>query len=178
MSNGYYIMELVDDIANVIDTASKVPMTGKVMLDKREILDIIYSIEDSLPDEIRNAQWIINQKERILYEAKRDSDNLRQETLELMRNRVQNHDYVKEAKETAEKIIAEANKEATAMIEGAKGYADRLLSDLEKEIEIKNKQLLNYMKATMEQFASGFTENFSNVTDDIRNNIDKLRKED
>ncbi|MDO4534708.1 MAG: ATPase [Clostridium perfringens] len=189
MSNGYYIMELVDDIANVIDTASKVPMTGKVMLDKREILDIIYSIEDSLPDEIRNAQWIINQKERILeeaakekekmlYEAKRDSDNLRQETLELMRNRVQNHDYVKEAKETAERIIAEANKEATAMIEGAKGYADSLLSDLEKEIEIKNKQLLNYMKATMEQFATGFTENFTNATDDIRNNIDKLRKED
>lgn len=189
MSNGYYIMELVDDIANVIDTASKVPMTGKVMLDKREILDIVYSIEDSLPDEIRNAQWIINEKERILqeaekekekmlYEAKRDSDKLRQETLELMRSRVQNHDYVREAKETAEKIIAEANKEATAMRQGVRGYADSLLSDLEKEIEIKNKQLLNYIEATMKEFSSNFTENFTNATDDIRNNIDKLRAED
>ena len=33
MSDGYYIMEFVDDIAKIIDTASKVPMTGKVMLD-------------------------------------------------------------------------------------------------------------------------------------------------
>lgn len=66
MSDGYYIMEFVDDIAKIIDTASKVPMTGKVMLDKRELLDIIYSVQDHLPEEIRNAQLIINQKDRIL----------------------------------------------------------------------------------------------------------------
>ena len=62
MSDGYYIMEFVDDIAKIIDTASKVPMTGKVMLDKRELLDIIYSVQDHLPEEIRNAQLIINQR--------------------------------------------------------------------------------------------------------------------
>ncbi len=186
MSNGYYIMEFVDDIANIIDTASKVPMTGKVMLDKKELLDIIYSIEDHLPDEIRNAQVIIDQKDRILqnaiaqkekmlYEAKRDSDKLRQDTIEMMRSRVQNHDYVKEAREVAEKIIAEANEEATAMRKNAKSYADKLLNDLEKEIEIKNRELLNYMKVNMEQFALNLSNNLNSATEDIRDNIDALR---
>lgn len=188
MSNGYYIMELVDDIATIIDTASKVPITGKVMLDKRELLDIIYSIEDNLPDEIRNAQVIINQKEKILedaiarkekmlYEAKVDSDNLRKETMEMMRNRVQNHDYVKEAEEVAKRIIAEAKEEAAAMREDAKNYADKLLNDLEREIEIKNKQLINYMKASMEEFATTFTTNLNGAVDDIKDNIEALRSE-
>lgn len=189
MSSGYYIMEFVDDIAKIIDTASKVPMTGKVMLDKRELLDIVYSIEDHLPEEIRNAQLIINQKDRILqnavaqkeqmlYEAKRDSDKLRQDTIEMMRNRVENHDYVKEAREVAEKIIAEARKDAAAMRENAKDYADKLLNDLEKEIEIKNKELLNYMKVNMEQFALNLSNNLNSATDDIRDNIDALRSRD
>jgi len=144
MSDGYYIMEFVDDIAKIIDTASKVPMTGKVMLDKRELLDIIYSVQDHLPEEIRNAQLIINQKDRILqnavaqkeqmlYEAKRDSDNLRRDTMEMMKNRVQNHDYVKEAKEVAEKLIAEANENATAIRQDAENYVENdVESDLAK----------------------------------------------
>ena len=172
MSDGYYIMEFVDDIAKIIDTASKVPMTGKVMLDKRELLDIIYSVQDHLPEEIRNAQLIINQKDRILqnavaqkeqmlYEAKRDSDNLRRDTMEMMKNRVQNHDYVKEAKEVAEKLIAEANENATAIRQDAENYVDKLLNDLEEEIKIKNKELLNYMKVNMEQFALNLSTNLN-----------------
>ena len=189
MSDGYYIMEFVDDIAKIIDTASKVPMTGKVMLDKRELLDIIYSVQDHLPEEIRNAQLIINQKDRILqnavaqkeqmlYEAKRDSDNLRRDTIELMKNRVQNHDYFKEAKEVAEKLIAEANENATAIRQDAENYVDKLLNDLEEEIKIKNKELLNYMKVNMEQFALNLSTNLNAATDDIRDNIDTLRSRD
>ena len=114
----------------------------------------------------------------MLYEAKRDSDNLRRDTMEMMKNRVQNHDYVKEAKEVAEKLIAEANENATAIRQDAENYVDKLLNDLEEEIKIKNKELLNYMKVNMEQFALNLSTNLNAATDDIRDNIDALRSRD
>lgn len=65
------IIELLEYLQDIVDNSPKVPMSGKIMLDKREILEIVDQIINYLPDQLKKAEWIMNEKERILNEAKK-----------------------------------------------------------------------------------------------------------
>ena len=60
------VLELLDELEEIINTAPKFPLTGKVMVDATEILDLSKDIRLSLPDDVQQAKWIRDEKERIL----------------------------------------------------------------------------------------------------------------
>lgn len=70
------VLELLDEIEEIVDTAAGFPLTGKIMVDAEEILEIVKEIRVELPDEIQQAQWIKDERQRILDEAKREYDTV------------------------------------------------------------------------------------------------------
>ena len=70
------IDELIKEIEEIVNTASGVPLTGKVMVEGEEIINILNDIEACLPDEIKQARWIQSEKDRILSEAKKEYEKL------------------------------------------------------------------------------------------------------
>ena len=64
------IMEIVDMMEEAIEKASAVPLTGKVMIDKGELLDYIQEIRLVYPDELKEAKWVKEERQRILSEAR------------------------------------------------------------------------------------------------------------
>ena len=52
------VLELLDEIEEIIDTSSGFPLTGKILVDAEELLEIVKEIRIELPDEIQQAQWI------------------------------------------------------------------------------------------------------------------------
>lgn len=171
------VIELLEYIRDTVEGSSKVPITGKVVVDKKEILDILDKIINYLPDEIKKAQWVIGEKDRILAEARKQQDNAKQETLELMRKRIDNHSIVKEAEIKAQEIIAVAQRQAKTIRLGSREYADEILSQLEKEIEVKTNDLLMHMKDDMEHFAMKLTEDLNKAALNIRENVKELRSQ-
>ena len=69
------VLDLLGEIEEIVDTSSGVPLTGKIMVDSNEILQLVNEIKDALPDEIQQAQWIKNERDRILGEAKTEYDH-------------------------------------------------------------------------------------------------------
>ena len=67
------IMEIVDMMEEAIEKASAVPLTGKVMIDKGELLDYIQEIRLVYPDELKEAKWVKEERQRILSEAENRS---------------------------------------------------------------------------------------------------------
>ena len=67
------VLELLEEIEEIVDTAAGFPLTGKIMVDSQELLEIVREIRAELPDEIQQAQWIKNERERIIAEAGRRS---------------------------------------------------------------------------------------------------------
>lgn len=174
-SNDKNVMDLLEYLVDMIESGSKLPITGKVMVDKKEVIGTIEEIINSLPTEIKKAQWVVNEKERILAEARKENESARQETIEIMRKRIENHNVVKEAEIKAQEIIALAQRQAKTIMLGSKEYADEILSHLEKEIESKNNEFLMHMKNNMEQFAMQLTGDLNKTALDIRENIKELR---
>ena len=65
------IQELLEALKDVIDEGKEVPFVKKIVVDGEEILDILIEIKKNLPNEIKQAAWITEERTRILQEAKK-----------------------------------------------------------------------------------------------------------
>lgn len=170
------VIELLEYLQDIVEGASKVPITGKVVVDKKEIIEIIDQVINYLPEELKKAQWIMNEKDRILGEAQKEYEIYKEQTKELVKKQVDNHDIVKEAQIKAQEIITIAQREAKLMRLGARDYADEIISQLEKQVELKTNELLNQVKTNVEKFAEELTTDLNTTSTSIRENIKELRE--
>jgi len=93
-----------------------------------------------------------------------------------MREKVDNHDIVKEANIKAQEIINKAQTEAKLVKLSARDYADSLLSDLDSEIKEKNQQMMHNFKNLFEGFVQEYNKNFNATSNTIKENIKELRE--
>ncbi|MDF2883375.1 MAG: ATPase [Clostridiaceae bacterium] len=169
------IIKLLEYLQEIIETSSKVPITGKAMVDKREVLEVIDKIINNLPDEFKKAQWVYEEKERILSEAIAQSDEIKKQNMDLLRRQIENHDITKEAQARAQQIISSAQRDAKAMRLGARDYADEVLSELDREINSKGNILIENIKNQAEDFFQQLESKVTNSSSEIRENIKELR---
>ena len=73
------VVELLEYLQDLIENSPKVPMSGKTMIDRKEILEVIDQIINYLPDQFKKAQWVMNERERSLGEAKKEYDSVKKE---------------------------------------------------------------------------------------------------
>ncbi|CAB1243657.1 ATPase [Clostridium sp. MT-14] len=168
-------IKLLEYLQEIMDTSAKVPMTGKVMVNKKEIQEILDKIVNCLPGELKKAQWIVEEKDRILTEAVQEADNIKKENLNLLRRQIENHDITKEANIRAQEIISSAQKNAKAIRLGARDYADEMLSQLDNEITDKSNELLTNLKLEFQKLLNDVEGNIDLKTSSIRANIKELR---
>ncbi|VYT75366.1 ATPase [Clostridium tertium] len=169
------IIELLDYLEEILDNAPKVPITGKSVVDKKDILEVIDQIQNYLPDSIRKAEWIVNEKDRIIGSAQKEYESTKTEIMEMMKQNVENHDVVKEAKARANEIIALAQRDAKAIRLGSREYSIEILSELDRQIEAKKVELIESMQKSFESVAKEIDESLSNTAAMIKENISELR---
>ncbi len=136
------ILDLIDEVKDVVEAGTSVPFTGKVMVDKEEILDIINEIRIKLPDEIKQAVWIKDERQRILAEAQKDADNMINEANYKLEEMVEEDEILRVANQRAEDIISRAQISAKEIRIGAMEYADTLLEETQENLK-EVIQLLN-----------------------------------
>jgi hypothetical protein len=64
------ILQLLDELEELLENASKVPFSDKAIVDSDEVSAIIDDIRTSMPKDIQQAKWVKDEQERILNEAK------------------------------------------------------------------------------------------------------------
>ena len=169
------VMELLEYLEEILENAPKVPITGKAMIDTKEFEEVIEQIRNYLPDELKKAKWVMGEKDRILEDAQKEYQNVKKETMEMMRQNIENHDMVMEAKLRANEIIALAQRDAKAIRIGSREYSTEILSQLDKEIEEKKLQLIQSMQDSFEKVAKDIDDNLTQTGTIIKENIAELR---
>lgn len=129
------ILHLVDRLEELFNDSRSVPFTHSVMVDEERILDIIDQMRVSIPEEIKKAQQLLAQRDRILAQAKEEADR----TLSLARDKseqlVERDAIVEAARVRADQIIEQALQEIERTRKDADAYAMHTLSDLEGELD-------------------------------------------
>lgn len=168
-------IKLLEYLEEIIETSSKVPMTGKVMVNKKEAMDVLEKILNCLPAELKKAQWIVDEKERILSDAIKEADSMKKENINILRRQIENHDVTKEANKRAAEIISSAKKNARAIRLGSVDYASDILKQLDNEIDMKGKEMISSLKVQLQSFVDNLDGSIKMDTNAIRENIEELR---
>lgn len=133
------ILNLLERIEDIIEDASKFPLSSKVMIDKEEVLEVINEIRLKMPDEINRASWVSKERQRILNEAQNEAEELISKVTEQQKTLIEESEITRQAKKYANQLIQEAEQKANEMKSGAYDYSDEILSKLQEKIrEINN----------------------------------------
>lgn len=189
MSEMDTILELLDLLEDTLDQSSTMPFTGKVMVNKDELMDIITEIRLKLPNEIKCSKLVLEERSKIIIDAQKEADAIIKEGGTQVNKLVDEHEITKLAKANAEKIINEAKYTAKEMRLGAVEYADEVLALLQKTIvesfNAANKEsetMLKNLDAVLEaskeavyQQAENNQKFYSSTLDTIYQNRQELR---
>ena len=126
------IFTLLENLEELVEAGTKVPLSSKVMIDKDELNEIIEEIRIKLPDELKQAKWVKEERQRIIMDAQKEADQIVKETETKIISLVDDHEITKQALAQKEEIIESADKVAREITAGTREYADALLERLEE----------------------------------------------
>ncbi len=156
------VLELIDQLEDLIENASAVPFSAKVMVSKSEIEQIMQDLRVTLPDDVKQAKWIKDEREKLIADAEEESKRMLKSaddnaSMVLKDAKLQAEELVakdeitRRAEERATEIIDNANNQAVQIRDGAYQYAENIMTKLESNLEkfnqsvAKNKsELLSY----------------------------------
>ena len=144
------IFTLLDTLEDILDKSKHVPFTEKGIVDKEEILEIIQEIRLKLPDELKQAKWIKEERGRILQEAEKEADDIVREAESRIISMIDEHEITRKAYDQKAEIIETANEMSREITKGTKDYADGILENLENAINDINISIAKALE-TIEQ---------------------------
>lgn len=126
--------ELIDRLDQAIAQARSVPFSNNCMVDREEMLLLVSMIRDSLPAELKQARWLLDQNRQLIAEARKEAESMIREAESRMASMIDEHEITVQARQQAAQTIEAANHSARQIRTGAIEYAKKRLSDLEKQL--------------------------------------------
>ena len=158
------LLTLIEHLEEILDRGTKVPLTGKVMVDEDSVLEMLDGIRTVLPEEIRQANLILAERDRMLEDARSEGQRIVDRAHKQAEQMLQENAVVAQSRVYAEEIVRKAQQYSREVKLGALKYSDDLLSDIEVKIEESYKTIkssreeLNSLARWDEKIQSGLQE--------------------
>ena len=120
---------LLEDLEDVLDDATSMPMTKKSLVDVEKIKTIIEDIRLNTPQETKQAKAIVDSRNSILEEAKKEDAEIIQEAQAQARELVARDQITQTAQAEAAEIVAKAKDEGDAYVREAQNQATEILGN-------------------------------------------------
>ena len=129
------ILNLVDRLEELLNAGFSVPLTHNVVVDEDRMLDLIDQMRVAIPEEVKKAQQLLNQRDRLLAQAQEEGNR----TLAIAREKsdqlLERDAIVQAAHARAEQIVQQAYQQIEATRQEADEYVIDTLTRLEIELE-------------------------------------------
>jgi len=89
------ILSILESLEDLVEKSVSVPFSGKCMIDKEEILEIIKEIRLKLPDDIKQAKWVKEERQRILLEAQKEANEIIKDAENQISSLIDEHEITK-----------------------------------------------------------------------------------
>ena len=128
------ILQLIDRLEELFNDGKPIPFTHNVSVDEDRMLDIIDQMRIAIPEEVKKAQQLLSQRDRVMAQAQEEANR----TLDLARDKaddlVHKNNIAQEAERRAEQILAQARADAEATRNDADDYVIDTLNRLQDEL--------------------------------------------
>ena len=158
------VIELLQEIEDILDTSGGFPLTGKVMVDPDEIRNLL----KELPEEIQQAQWIKNERQRILDDAKKEYDSLIKVANEKADQLVDEHDITLRAKKRADEIMRVTEENVKNLKMDTFQYIDEVLYTFQEKITTMNESYVQRMFVDVNDLFDKINKTIASNRDEIK----------
>ena len=121
----------LNELDELVRDAKAMPLSSSVLVNRDEVLELLASMQEALPDEIKQARWIVKDREELLAKAKADGDVIVAAAHDQQLKMARQEEIVMRANEEAERVSAEAEEQGRAMRREAEEYVDAKLAQFE-----------------------------------------------
>ena len=125
------IEELLLRARDQIETARSVPMSASVMVNRDELLVLVDDAIAGLPEEIRQARWLLKEREEFLAKARREAEDIIDAGRAQAERMVERTEVVRDARRVSQQVVDDAQAEARALKHEAEDYIDQKLAAFE-----------------------------------------------
>jgi cell division septum initiation protein DivIVA len=125
------VMALIDRIEESMDTGRSIPLMRGRLVDIEKVYEIIDEIRGNFPDELKQARWIVKERQEMLEEAEKEANRILEEARDRAESMASEQEVVRRAAEQAASILDDARQQEREIRLGAEDYADEMLANLE-----------------------------------------------
>jgi F0F1-type ATP synthase membrane subunit b/b' len=145
------ILQLIDRLEELFNESKAIPLTRNVMVDEDRMLDIIDQMRIAIPEEVKKAQQLLGQRDRVLAQAQEEANR----TIEIARQKadqlVTRDMILQEAQRRSEQLLTQARSEADGIRNDADDYVIESLNQLQAELERIANQVRNGIRTVEEE---------------------------
>jgi vacuolar-type H+-ATPase subunit H len=145
------ILQLIDRLEELFNSSRPIPLTHNVIVDEDKFLDIIDQMRITVPEEVKKAQQVFSQKDRVMAQAQEEANRTLQLAREKAEGLVDKEVLVQDAQRRAGQIIDQARVEAENIKAGADQYALDALMGLQTELEHISNQTHNGVQVLLQK---------------------------
>ena len=122
---------ILHQLLDIMATAKSMPLSSSVMVSREEVASLLDSALECLPEELRQARWLLREREEFMAERTREAEALMEEVRAQAEQMVQRTEIVRQANAVAQRILDDANEEARSLRHQAEDFCDTKLAGME-----------------------------------------------
>ena len=145
-------LDYLDELGEVIDKAGKSLLPGKISVEKEKLYAIIADMRLHVPDDIKRAQRIISENDKIIFDAQDKADDILRNAEADAKAKTNSHEIFRRASEQATEIVEDAKRDARELRLNAVDYADEMLERAEGQIKEYMVALDNQHRKVMDYY--------------------------
>ena len=145
-------MDLAGQLAQleqIVQDAKSMPLSSSVLISRDEVLEMLHEMQESLPEEIKQARWVVKDREELLTKARAEGDRIIEQAHEDQRRMSMKDAVAKRAQEESARMLQEAEDTTVGMRREAEDYVDAKLA----AFEIALRKILEDAQATARSLA-------------------------
>ncbi len=132
---------LMRRVAEIITNAKSVPLSASVLISKDEVVELLEAAVERLPDEMRQARWMLKERDEFLAKTRREGEEILDAARVRAERMVQRTEIVRQANQTAARTVEAAQEDARHLRHQAEDYCDQKLAAFEIVLERTTKQV-------------------------------------
>ncbi len=147
------ILYLIDRLENLVTNSKRMPLVNQVIVKEADLLNIIDQLRTSIPMEIKQARRIMQEKERILSQAKSDANIILNQARAETERALTSEGLLQVAQEREQEIIHQANEQAQMIVRRAERHTEQMQIEADNYAAetLRNlKEHLRQVEATIE----------------------------
>lgn len=128
------IQHLVDRLEQVLNESARLPFSAYLFVHEDRIYNLVDQMRVAVPEEVKRANRIEAEKERILAQAKEEAARIRELAKQEANELVKRDAITLSAQQRADNILERARRDAEALRQDADAYVVNELMALEEEL--------------------------------------------